>query len=192
WVDFNHGKAKNGSNNSIVLADKFKAKRENVIGRSFTITQGKNRGYSATVTDYDEDKKEAFFTPAFLHNVNEEDAYIFPQAFKGELNFVEKVYNESIELRNMLFDGYHVEDHENSPRKETVKVGFFNPTSVLMENLELEWVNQLKFSSFQMLRVLYGVNSVFRNVTIINASRMGFQIERSFNTTIENCGVKHS
>ena len=192
WVGYNIGKLIDGSKDTITLPDKFDPKPEDVPGRHFTILDGKNKGFSATVTEYDGITKKAKFTPEMPNEIVPETSYIFPQAFKGELNVVERTLESKVELRNILFDGYHITNDSNGPPKEVVTVNFFNPISVLIENVDFDWVPSDKFSQFEMIRVLYGIDCIFRNVTINNARRIGFQIERSYNTLIESCSVSHS
>lgn len=192
WVGYNIGKLIDGTKDTIILPQNFNPKPEDVPGRHFTILDGENKGYSATVTEYNGETKKAKFTPEMPKKVDGETSYIFPQAFKGELNVVERTLSSKIELRNILFDGYHVTKDESGPAKEKVTVNLFNPVSVLIENVEFDWVPSHNFSQFEMIRVLYGIDCIFRNVTINNARRMGFQIERSYNTLIESCGVSHS
>lgn len=193
WVGYNLGVARGGDKSCIYLSEKFEAPREHIIGRSFTLLDGENKGYSVTVEEFDDENKLAHFSPQLPNEILEGTNYLFPQAFKGELNLVEKVYQDKIELRNILFDGYDVKNDEFGGGKETVTLDFINPISILIENVTFDWKNHSgNRSQFEMIRVKYGNDCIFRNVNIKNASRIGFQIERCFNTTIENCGVESS
>src|SRR5699024_7968864 len=89
WVGYNFGKLVDGSKNTIILPEKFEPKPEDVPGRHFTILDGDNEGFSATITEYDGVIKKSKFTPEILKKNMQETSYIFPQAFKGELKVVE-------------------------------------------------------------------------------------------------------
>lgn len=193
WVGYNLGQAREGSYNTIQLSNDFKAPREHIIDRSFTMLSGDNKSHSATVIDFDEVSKTATFTPTFSNKIHRNDEYVFPQAFKGELNVVQRLEKSEIELRNILFDGYHVKTDESGESKERVTLDFFKPISIIIENIDFDWLNNSgPKSEFEMLRVKYGIDCIFRNVLIKNASRIAFQIERCFNTVLEYCGVESS
>src|SRR5699024_4885025 len=102
WVGYNIGKLIGGSKDTIILPEKFEPNPEDVPGRHFTILDGDNKGFSATVTEYDGETKKAKFIPEMPKEIVPETSYIFPQAFKGELNVVERTLESKTELRNIL------------------------------------------------------------------------------------------
>lgn len=192
WERFNMGKAEGGTRQTIKLAPDFNAPPHDVKGRSLTIIDGGNRGYSATIESYDPHSKEVVLTTKLPHPTVPGTTYIFPQAFKGGLNVVQSIEKDSVELLSPLFDGYDVEPEGAEGAKESVAVRYFNPVSVHIENIKLEWVVSERFSNVEAIRLLYGRDSKFHNVEIEDFKRIAFQVERSFNTLIDFCRVKHA
>lgn len=189
WPKFNYAQARSGTESTLTLAENFSPPPEEVVGRSFTLLSGAYKGYARTVSAYDAENKVVEFSPPLPGSPLPGDSYIFSQASKGELNAVERVDGNRIELRNVLFDAYDV---ESAPTVEQVVVEFIEPITVHLENLEFEWVTHPKFNNFEGLRIVYGADCHFKNVGMINCRRIGFQIERCFNTLLDFCQVRHS
>lgn len=192
WANFNLGEARGGTTSELKLSEDFAADHNDTIGRSFTILSGSNLGYARTVTSYSPKTKIVEFSPPLPNETAPGDKYIFNQASKGELNSIERIEGDRLELRNMTFDSYEVEGSGDTPPREQVTLEYFEPVSVHLENLEIEWVTHPTFNNFEGIRVLYGSDCYFRNVSLINCRRIGFQIERSYNTLIDFCQLRHS
>jgi hypothetical protein len=190
WLTFNYERMREGTRTTLTLAENFSPNPQEVVGRSFTLLSGESAGYARTVTSYQPETKEVEFTPPLPTPPSPGDSYIFNQASKGELNVVERVEDNRIELRNILFDAYEVE-YTPTPIEEA-SVEFIAPITVHLENLELEWTTHPKFNNFEGLRVIYGSDCHFKNVSAINCRRIGFQLERCVNTLFDFCHVRHS
>src|SRR5699024_7402028 len=73
WVGYNVGQARGCTKNTIILGEELKAPKDHIINRSFTLLSGDNESYSATVIDFNEDTKEATFSPNLKYKIKESD-----------------------------------------------------------------------------------------------------------------------
>lgn len=188
-VTHNIGTAQAGTSTTITLASDAD-NTDTYTGQCITIYDGTGKGHARIITAYDPTTKVATVHRAWKTNPDYTSKYIIPQAYKGELNVVERILGGKIELQNLLNDGYDVIDDTYGDAKEDVRISFYDPVQVEIDGVDFEWIKSPNVGNFECIKIKYGRNCVFRNVEIIQTRRIGFQIERSYNTLIDFCRVR--